>query len=136
MTSHNDLKVLEREQFDTYTAVTKALAPYTEGARAGDTKLLRSIFADHASIAGIYGGKLMATGADAVLEWPANPSPDVQVHIAALDISGPAAYAKLEIIDWMGMRFTDYLLLVRVDGQWKISAKLSDAHSDGLEAQS
>lgn len=134
MTSLNDLKKLEREQFDVYTALTTALAPYIEGARTGDTRMLRSIFADHANIAGIYGGTLMASNADAVLEWPATPSPDVQVHIAALDVSGPAAYAKLEIIDWMGMRFTDYLLLVLIDGEWKISAKLSDAHSGGLEA--
>ena len=122
-------KTQERESFDAYSAVVNALQPYIEGARSGDLTLLRGAFADHANIAGIYGGELMASAADSVLEWPAQPSPDVKVHIAALDVSGTAAYAKLEIIDWMGMRFTDFLLLVRIDGEWKISAKLSDSHS-------
>lgn len=77
----------------------------------------------------------MASDADAVLEWPSNPSPDVQVHITSVDVSGTAAYAKLEIIGWIGMRFTDYLLLVQVDGECKISAKLADSHSGAAESQ-
>ena len=85
--------------------------------------------------AGVYGGKLVASDADAVLEWPSNPSPDVQVHITSVDVSGTAAYAKLEIIDWIGMRFTDYLLLAQVDGECKISAKLADSHSGAAESQ-
>lgn len=124
-----DAKLREREQFNVYTTVMKALEPYLEGAKKGDIKLIRSLFADHANIAGIYGGKLMASTADGILEWPVEPSPDVQAHITALDVSGTAAFAKIEIIDWIGMRFTDYLLLIQIDGEWKISAKLSDSHS-------
>ena len=57
------------------------------------------------------------------------PSPEVQHHIAWIDISGPAAAAKVEFINWGGFRFTDFFVLYKNEGQWKISGKVYDTHS-------
>ena len=132
MTVSTDPKLSEREQFDTYTAVVEALTPYIEGAAAGDAKRIRGAFADEATMAGTVGGHFSHVSVDAFLELPTAPSPELRAHIAWIDVSGPAAAAKVEFIDWMGMRYTDYLLLVRKDGVWNISGKVFDAHSGGL----
>jgi len=58
------------------------------------------------------------------------PSENVQHHIAWIDISGPAAAAKVEFVDWNGLRFTDFFLLYKKDGAWKISGKVYDSHSN------
>ena len=57
------------------------------------------------------------------------PSENVKYHIAWIDVSGPAAAAKVEFIDWNGLRFTDFFVLYKNNGEWKISGKVYDSHS-------
>lgn len=131
-----DYKTLEREKFDVYVAVSEAIAPYIEGAKAGNTKKIQSAFNDHATMAGTMGGKFSQVNAIAtfgVIEIV--PSPELRAHITWIDISGPVASAKVEFIDWMGIRYTDYLLLALHEGVWKISGKAYDAHSAGFGSE-
>ena len=43
--------------------------------------------------------------------------------IVSLDIAGSAALAKTKI-EYLGVRYTDYLSLLKLDGEWKIIAKV------------
>lgn len=121
----------EVESFEEYEAVAQALAPYIESAKTGDGQLTRTAFFDHAHIVGSVSGEFYNMTADefkgAVSEG--GPAPEVQHRIAWIDISGPAAAAKVEFIDWGGFRFTDFFVLYKHDGQWKISGKVYDSHS-------
>ncbi|UJB67708.1 nuclear transport factor 2 family protein [Acaryochloris sp. 'Moss Beach'] len=45
------------------------------------------------------------------------------------EISGPAAVAKVEFINWSGFRFTDFSVLYKHNGEWKISGQVFDAHT-------
>ena len=121
----------EKESFNALQEVTKALQPYIESAKTGDGKLGRSVFFAHAPVVGSVDGNFSQVDADQYGETLSSmgPSENVQHQIAWIDISGPAAVAKLEFIDWLGFRFTDYLSLYKKDGQWKISAKVFDAHA-------
>ncbi|TMM58042.1 nuclear transport factor 2 family protein [Maribacter algarum] len=122
----------EKHSFNEIKEVAKALEPYITAAKTGDGKLGRSAFFDHAHIVGSIGGTHYNMTADdfrgAVDQG--GPSENVQSHIAWIDISGPAAAAKVEFIDWSGLRFTDFFVLYKNDGVWKISGKVYDSHSN------
>lgn len=121
----------ELQSFNDYKDVEKALEPYIKSAKSGDGKLSRSAFYDHAHIIGSVDGQVYNMTADefggAVNEG--GPSKNVQFHIAWIDISGPAAAAKIEFYDWNGFRFTDFFVLFKKDGEWKISGKVYDSHN-------
>lgn len=119
------------QSFNEYKDVEKALLPYIESARTGDGKLSRSAFYDHAHIIGSIDGEFSNMTADQFGEivGSGGPSENIQYHIAWIDISGPAAAAKVEFNDWLGLRFTDFFVLYKKDGAWKISGKVYDSHS-------
>lgn len=121
----------EAHSFAEYKAVEAALQPYIESAKTGDGELCRTAFYDHAHIVGSVNGEFYDLDADtfkgAVSETGA--SPDVQSHISWIDISGPAAAAKVEFINWAGFRYTDFFVLYKQNGQWKISGKVYDSHA-------
>ncbi len=122
----------EKQSFDEIKEVTKALEPYIKSAKTGDGKLSISTFYDHAHIVGSIGGNYynMTTDQFSGAVSEGGPSENVQSHIAWIDISGPAAAAKVEFIDWNGLRFTDFFVLYKNDGEWKISGKVYDSHSN------
>lgn len=122
----------EAETFTAYKAVAEALRPYIEAAKSGDGALGRTVFFDHAHIVGSVDGEFSNMDADAFKDaiTSTGPSEDVQHRIVSIDVSGPAAAAKVEFFDWGGFRFTDFFVLYKHDDQWKISGKVYDSHSN------
>ena len=127
-----ETKADEAQSFDEYQAVIAALQPYIDAAKSGDGDLVRKPFFDHAHIVGSIGGEFYNMDADTfkTVVGESGASPEVKHHIAWIDISGPAAAAKVEFINWGGNRFTDFFLLYKQDGLWKISGKVYDSHSN------
>ena len=121
----------DAHSFNEYKEVEKALHPYITSARTGDGALSRSAFYDHAHIVGSIDGGFINMTADEFGKavGAGGPSENVQYHIAWIDVSGPAAAAKVEFIDWSGLRFTDFFVLYKKEGEWKISGKVYDSHS-------
>lgn len=122
---------LEAESFEAYEAVAKVLQAYIDGAKSGDGNHCRPAFFDHAHIVGSVNGEHSNLNADQFKDAvnSIGPSPDIKHRIVWIDISGPAAAAKIEFINWAGFRFTDFFVLFRNEGQWKISGKVYDTHS-------
>lgn len=125
------IKEAERQSYDESAAVEAALKPYVDGPYTGDGEAQRSVWMDHARIVGSLDGQFMALTVDefiaAVNEQ--GPAPNVGHRIVAIDIAGNAATARIEFIDWHGLRFTDFFVLIKQDGTWKISSKVFDSHS-------
>ena len=121
----------EAQSFDEYKAIEKALQPYIDAAKSGDGALARTAFLDHAYVTGSVSGEHYDMDADtfagAVSEGGA--APNVQHHIAWINVSGPAAAARVEFIHWGENRFTDFFVLYKKAGAWKISGKVYDSHS-------
>ena len=121
----------EAHSFAEYKAIQAALKPYIDAAETGDGALSRGVFLDHAHVVGSIDGTYYDMDADtfagAVTEG--GPAPDVQSHIAWVNISGPAAAARVEFQNWGGMRYTDFFVLYKKDGVWKISGKVFDSHA-------
>jgi hypothetical protein len=103
---------------------------YFKGHATGDGEYFRKAFHADAKIQGIRDGKLVsrtreefAAGASGK---PAEDEAQRKRTIVSLDVVGDAGYAKLEL-DYPKVRFTDYMTLLRVDGEWKIMSKVYDA---------
>ena len=122
----------EQASFAEYNAIIAALKPYIDGAKTGDGAFIRSNFFPHARIVGSVHGEMEKSTPDefeAVIDG-LGAAPGLKHHIAWIDISGPAAAAKVEFQDWGGFRFTDFFVLYKVDGEWKVSGEVYDAHSN------
>jgi len=125
-------KTDEQHSFYEYQAIVDALQPYIQSATTGDGQTIRTAFYDHAHIVGSIEGEFYDMDADvfAKVVSDGGPSPKTQHHIAWIDISGPAASAKVEFIHWGGHRFTDFFVLYKHEDQWKISGKVYDSHAN------
>lgn len=121
----------EAKSFNDYKDIEKAIQPYADAAKAGDGKLACSVFYEHAHIVGSIGGEFQNENVDAfeASVKSVGPAPDIEHRIVWIDVSGPAAAAKVEFFNWGGFRFTDFFVLFKNGGQWKVSGKVYDSHS-------
>ncbi|WP_086934361.1 nuclear transport factor 2 family protein [Agarilytica rhodophyticola] len=114
-----------------YHAVVNALQPYIQGARSGNGEHMDKAFYDHAKITGSIDGEFSSldttTFKNRINEQ--GEAPDADHRIAWIDISGPAAAAKIEFTNWRGRKSTDFFVLYKHQGEWKISGKVYDAES-------
>ncbi len=121
----------ETESFATQEAIAATLQLYIDGARSGKGSLMRLAFADGARVRGTYGGK--------PVDWPlqefcdlidkGGPVPELEARVVTIDYAGNAGMARLEARNWRGTRYTDFFVLIKRDGAWRISDKVFFAHS-------
>jgi len=78
---------------------------------------------------------------DGALEWssraefvaacrkakPEEPDPGYFREVASLEVVGDTAQAKV-VDDYLGIRFTDWLTLLKHEGRWQIVTKVFYAH--------
>jgi Putative lumazine-binding len=121
----------EVQTFAEYDAIDRTLQNYIDAARAGDSSLMRKVFIEGAMIRGTYGGKLVEWTLQAFCEIidKGGPAADLQAQVVTIEWSGSAAMARLEAKNWRGTRYTDFFVLIRHEGAWKISSKAFFAHS-------
>lgn len=120
----------EQNSFDEYAAIERALRPYIDAARTGDGAAMRAVWFDHARIVGTLDGQPVNLDPDAfcALIDRVGGSPGVQSRIVSIDYAGNAASARVEFLDWGGARYTDFFVLYKQNGVWKISGKVYDSH--------
>jgi hypothetical protein len=110
--------------------IEKAIGKYVDAARTGDPDLMRDAFLTGATVRGSYGGKpadwTLQEFCDLIAKG--GPAPDLEARIAVVEVSGTAAMARLEAVNWRGTRYTDFFLLLRRDGEWRIASKVFFAH--------
>jgi hypothetical protein len=104
---------------------------YFEGVRHSDTAAAHRAFHPVAVMYSIRDGKLAERS---IPDWltaiaeraPKPPKPDaVQRRVVSVDVSGTAAVAKTELIQ-PDVVVTDYLSLLKVDGEWTVVGKIFD----------
>ena len=110
--------------------IETTIQKYIDGARAGDPDLMREAFLADATVRGSYGGRpvdwTLQAFCDAVAKG--GPAPDLVATIAAVEVSGTAAMARLEAVNWRGTRYTDFFVLLRRGDEWRIASKVFFAH--------
>jgi hypothetical protein len=114
-------------------AIEATVHLYVEGMAFANGAALKKAFHPHAAIIGNYQGSVEWMSRDefiaAVLsETPASPGTQPMMDIASIDIEGDAASVKV-VDEFAGMRFSDYLSLLKIDGRWTIVNKLYHLHT-------
>jgi hypothetical protein len=109
--------------------VRKALDAYLQGHATGQPKPFSKAMHPEMRMSFVRDGKLMhRTAAEYIAGAPGKPAADEasrKRRIVSIDITGTAAMAKLEL-DHPDALLTDYMLLLKVDGEWRIIAKTFD----------
>ena len=108
-------------------AARKPLQSYLQGHATGDGAYMRQAFLPTAHIEGIRDGKFLSWTADEYIAWFKGTPPADEAQrkrwIDSVDVSGNAAMARVTL-DYPSGTFTDYFVLLKVDGEWKIANKV------------
>ncbi len=111
-------------------AIASVIQTYAEGGRQGDAAIMKPAFRDDATIHGYLGGDLLAGPIDILFNWVAEspPAQDLEANIVNIDLAETVATARVEIIGWLGHRFTDQFTLLKENGAWTITSKVFHTH--------
>ena len=108
-------------------AARKPLEAYLRGHATGDAAYIRQAFLPTAHIEGIRDGKFLSwTAEEYIAGFKGSPAMDEAQRrrsIDAIDVTGNAAMARVTLA-YPGGTFTDYFVLLKVDGEWKIANKV------------
>ena len=107
--------------------VRAALEHYLQGHATGQAEHFQQAFHPEAKLFWVRNGQLaQRTSAEYIAGARGTPAQDEAERkrwIESIDIAGNAASAKI-ILDYPGVTFTDYMSLLKVDGEWKIVNKI------------
>ena len=111
-------------------AISLLIQTYAEGGRKGDAAIMKPAFREDATIHGYLGGDLLAGPIDMLFDWVAAspPAPELEATIVNIDLANTVATARVEIIGWLGHRFTDQFTLLKENGAWTITSKVFHTH--------
>lgn len=118
---------------DDYDAAHQAAQAYVDGYRTGDLAGIERGFHENSIMWGHVGDDLLkgaAIPAFGSFFEAYGASPDLRSRIDVLAIAPTAAVVRVDLeANITGTSFTDYLSLLKIDGQWKIIAKVFQAYA-------
>jgi protease I len=112
-----------------FSAIQETVEHYFQGMYQGDTAELRKAFHPSAQVIGHFQGRFVLNsleqflGVVASAPVPARKGETYDMGVVSVDVTGETA-AAVKVTDlYQGLRFTDYLSLLKVDGAWVIVNK-------------
>ncbi len=108
--------------------IAQTVVMYCDGMYHGDIEKLKKAFHPDACIIGYFQGDLLYDSRDEFLEFvtglpaPASTGDKYEKQIVSMDVTETIATAKITEF-YLGLHFTDYMSLVKVDGDWLIVNK-------------
>lgn len=110
-------------------AVRVPLENYIKAHATGDPEFARKAFHTEGNMTFIREGKFVSETFDSFIKraFTSKPAADEDKRkdrrkIEAIDVNGNAAFAKI-VLDYPSVKFTDYMTLLKIDGEWKIVNK-------------
>lgn len=124
-----------RSDMSEYEAVEKAAMLFVKSVGSGDSAPARELFYDEAVMFGYLDGKLehgpiqnLYDNIDTV-----GADPGYMARIDVLCIEETVAIVRVLEDNWGGrIDFSDFLLLIKMDGEWKGVAKVYNQNSDTI----
>ena len=126
-----------RAPISEYKAVEEAAMKFVQSVAEGDSQYAKELFIDEAVLFGYLNGELEHGSIQQfyhnVDTTPGNPKFHARVDV--LLVEETLAVARVLEEGWGGrIDFTDVLLLMKMNGQWKCVAKAYNQNSDTIEA--
>ena len=115
-----------RNEFSEYQKVEEVANKFVEGVKYGKPELLKSIFHPDSIVFGHLGDELQkgsAQGLFDVVEKVGKCGADYVARIDILALEDDVAVVRVIEDNWDVYKFTDFLTLLKIDGEWKIVAK-------------
>ena len=121
-----------KASIEEYKAVVEAAMKFVQSVAEGDSRYAKELFTDEAVLFGYLDGKLehgsiqqFYKNVDTV-----SAGKDFKARIDIVDIEETLAVVRVLEEKWGGrIDFTDYLLLMKMDGEWKCVAKTYNQNS-------
>lgn len=112
-----------------YAAVETVVRSFVAGLHEGDVARVQAQFARDAVINGYYEGECIRQdlhgyiGVVKRMPPPVLMDEAVEVHLTGLEVSDNVAVVRVRYL-YEALYYTDYLALMKLDGEWKIVSRL------------
>lgn len=110
-----------------YNAVVATANQYVEGLRIGSAKDVEKAFHKDAVMYGFTNGKLLGGPIKNLFDFVQSNggAPDITTRLDVLAITPTTAVVRVDMEkDAIGADYNDYLTLIKIDGAWKVIAKV------------
>ncbi len=124
-----------RDKIKEYEAVAKAAEKFVRSVAEGNSEYAKTLFTEDAVLFGILNG-VQERGSIAQLYHNVDSvgaGADFKARIDVLAVEETVAVVRVLEEGWGGgIDFTDFLLLLKLDGEWKCVAKAYNQNSDTI----
>lgn len=125
-----------RNSIEEYEAVYEAATNFVKSVAKGDSRYARNLFTDDAVLFGFLNGKFERGSIDQFYHNVDTVSggETFKARIDVMAVEETLAVVRVLEEGWGGqINFTDYLLLLKIDGEWKCVAKAYNQNSDTIK---
>ncbi len=125
-----------RASIEEYKAVEDAAMKFVKSVAEGKSCYAKELFTDEAVLFGYLDGKLEHGSIEQFYENVDTTGSDAnfKARIDVVDVEETLAVVRVLEENWGGrVDFTDYLLLMKMDGQWKCVAKAYNQNSNTIQ---
>ena len=125
-----------RASIEEYRAVEEAAAKFVRSVAEGDSRYARELFIDEAVLFGYLDGKLEHGSIEQFYRNVDSVGGDAgfRARIDVVDIEETVAVVRVLEEQWGGrIDFTDYLLMMKMNGRWRCVAKAYNQNSNTIQ---
>lgn len=125
-----------RAGIDEYKAVEEAAMKFVKSVAEGNSAYARELFSDEAVIFGFLDGRLEHGSIEQFYRNvdTVDAGKDFKARVDIVDIEESLAVVRVLEEKWGGrIDFTDYLLLLKINGEWKCVAKAYNQNSNTIQ---
>lgn len=125
-----------RDNLQEYAAVEEAAMMFVKSVAEGDSRYAKELFTDDAVLFGILNGTVERGSIEQFYNNvdTVGAGADFKARIDVLAVEETVAVVRVLEEGWGGsIDFTDFLLLLKLDGKWKCVAKAYNQNSDTIK---
>lgn len=122
-----------REQLEEFNKVAFIAEKFIEAVKNGNSKIVKPYFYEKASFFGQLNEKEYQSGSIQgfydTIDKMGSIKEDYIARVDVLNIEKTVAVVRVIEDNWHGYKFTDFLIMNKINGEWKIVAKVYDTLS-------
>ena len=125
-----------RDEIREYEAVQEAAMKFVKSVAEGDSSQARTLFVDNAVLFGYLNGKLEQGSIEQFYHNvdTVGAGEEFKARVDVLAVEETVAVVRVLEEGWGGsIDFTDFLLMLKIDGEWKCVAKAYNQNSDTIK---